>query len=81
MATYVVYAQTREVLTLKNPIELPWKMKHALNFALQPPQDLFNRLFSSLPKLLFQSETNCEAIDMKRASYYQEPMTPLINQE
>ena len=53
-------------------------MKHALNVALQTPRDLFNSLFSSFPKPLFQSETNCEAINMKRTSYYQEPMTPVI---
>ena len=65
----------------EKPYRAILKMKHALNVALQQPRDLFNRLFSSFPKPLFQSETNCEAIDMKRTSYYQEPITPVIIHE
>ena len=65
----------------EKPYRATLKMKHALNVALQQPRDLFNRLFSSFPKPLFQSETNCEAIDMKRTSYYQEPITPVIIHE
>ena len=44
--------------------------EHALNVGFQTPRDLFNKQFSSHPKLLFQIETNCEAIDLKKPSYY-----------
>ena len=45
-------------------------MKHALNVGFEPTRDLFNKQFSSYPKPLFQSEANCEAIDLKKTSYY-----------
>ena len=58
-------------VTLRNLFELPLKkMKHALNVGFQPPRNLFNKQFSSYPKPLFQSEATCEAIDLKKTSYY-----------